>query len=155
MPEPIRSIRDRIGCTAGRFASMIGRMFDIRRDPVRPLIHVSMTGFWSTDTVDRYGEALGAALAPSLARAERICLLIDATSYPVQSVSVAERFTAMLAQWPAPQDGPVAGVAIIAGSMLNKLQAEHTFGDATLVFLDRDAASEWIDARLGVDVTAS
>ena len=125
-------------------------MFDICRDPVRPLIHVTMAGFWSVETVDRYCDALGAAIGPSLAQGERIGVLIDCSRYPVQLASVAERFAAMLTRWPTPSDSSLAGVAIVAGSMLNKLQAERTFGETAMVFLDGDAASDWIDTQLGI-----
>lgn len=119
-------------------------MFDIRPDPVRPLLHVRLSGFWSTDTVDEYGAALGQALV-ARAGEGRFGLLIDARGYPVQSGEVATRFGEMLSRWPpSGPDRPLAGVAIVTGNALGKIQAQRTFGTAATVFLDPGAATVWL-----------
>lgn len=124
-------------------------MFDIRPDPTCPLLHARLNGFWDVEMVDRYGAALGEAIGRCVASRGRFGLLVDARVYPTQSAAVVARFTAMLSQWPLPsRDGPLAGVAIVAGDMLGKIQARRTFGDVVTVFLDKVSATQWLEQQI-------
>lgn len=123
-------------------------MFSISHDPDRPLIRVTISGFWSVETVDAYCDALGRAVAATLSQGRRFGLLIDARDYPLQNAEASRHFQERAAQWPAPGDGPLAGVAIIVSSTLNKLQTERTFGKSVTIFQQPEEALKWFDALL-------
>ncbi len=124
-------------------------MFVIRPDPFRPLLHARLLGLWGLETVDLYGAALGEAIGRRAQAGGRFGLLVDTSGFPIQTVAVAERFGAMLAQWPPPDpDGPLAGVAILTSGALATLQARRTFGDIVAIFQDRAVAAEWLEGQV-------
>lgn len=121
--------------------------FVIRRDPVRPVILVTMRGFWDIATVDAYTAALDTAVVGASTRRVPFGILIDCADYPVQSAEATQRFREWYVTWSAPYRDDVAGIAIIAASVLNKIQAQRAFGSEVAVFLDRAPAATWLDER--------
>lgn len=121
--------------------------FVIRRDPIQSVILVSMRGFWDIETVDAYTTALDTVVNTVTASGIPFGMLIDCADYPVQSLEATRRFTDWCEAWPAPYRKDIFGIAIIAASVLNKLQAERAFGLDVSVFLDRSSALRWLDER--------
>jgi len=115
--------------------------FTVGHDPERALIVVTMHDFWTVETVDAYGAALGPVIGAALSAGGPVALLIDCMAYPVQSAAVAERFVTLAATFPPPSPDGVRAVAIVVGSMLNKMQAQRTFGPMVTIFTDHDEAA--------------
>ena len=123
--------------------------FTIAIDPVHPLIRVRLTGFWGTDTVDRYGEALLDTVKRQGARSARpFIILIDARTFPVQSLEVRERFSDLSANWPPIGSGPLRELVIIANSTLSRDMLDKALGGAARIWIDPAQAMSWIDRHL-------
>jgi hypothetical protein len=101
---------------------------------------MSVTGFWSTQTVD----ALSAELLPLLTKAKAsgrpVLVLSDAREFPVQSAEVGMAFAMMDAEAAKLRDR----LAMVVGSTLNKMQARRAAGSAIEFFTARDEAERWL-----------
>ncbi len=122
--------------------------YEIKPDTDRALIHVRMVGLWSVALVDRYMVELEAAVADMARRHAGFGIVVDARTCPVQLAETSTRFAEATAHWPAPGTGPIKGLAIVVGSILNKLQAERTFGSLVRVFRELCVAQDWVEARI-------
>ncbi len=117
-------------------------------DPVRAQIRARLVGLWTQDMVDRYFADLGIAIAQQAKRTPAFGLLIDGREFAVQPAAVNERFRTVAAGLPPVGEGPLKAIAIVAGTMLNKLQARRTFEAYIAIFRDIDRAMDWIDAEI-------
>ena len=118
--------------------------FEIRADVRAGIVTMVLRGFWTLETMERYGAGMLEAVAKVAARHPMFALLSDSTDFNIQSPEVGARFTAMMKAGAEMHVGPTA---IVVGTTLNKLQAEHLFPDPRVrVFTDADEARRWIDA---------
>ncbi|MEH3040437.1 MAG: hypothetical protein PGN21_10290 [Sphingomonas paucimobilis] len=121
------------------------RLYDIRFDPDRRILHLKLSGFWTMATVIRFAAELLVRTTAARARHGRFATFSDSSGFPVQSTQVAQYFERIMARGIAMDIGPTA---IVVASHLNKLQAERVFHtDRVRVFTDRAQAEAWLDAN--------
>lgn len=125
-------------------------MYNIEYDPGSKILKIHQSGFWTEETMNMFIEALRAQMA-SLARAKRsFVVLSDCRDYPVQSAEIVEIWSRILG--PAPI--VTVPYAVVAGSVMNKLQAERALTAPNVgVFIDIGAALEWLAQRQITDAT--
>jgi len=117
-------------------------MYSIAYDEERRLVIATLGGFWSPDMVAAYSADLSALMHRIARQHPMFHMLADAQEMAIQSPEVTQafgRFTVELS-------GHCPGrVAILAGTMLNKIQASRALAQERLrVFLDEPAALEWL-----------
>lgn len=118
-------------------------MYRLDFDPERELIVVTAEGFWTVAMVERYVadlEDLARKLRP---RHPALQLLIHAEDMAVQPQEVSEAFaTTEKRLLDAVRPGRVA---VLAGSVLTRMQARHAFQDPNArVFFDKKEALYWL-----------
>jgi hypothetical protein len=117
-------------------------MHKIEFDDDLALMTLTLTGYWTMEEFGAYEAAFLAVLQDIRKRHRDFRILSRSAEFPVQSVEVATAFGERI--WGAVKDnrGPVA---LIAGSVLNKMQAERVFPDPNVrVFLSEEEARAWL-----------
>ncbi len=120
--------------------------FEVRYDPAQCRLHWTIREFWSLADVAAFATALRAEverLGPPPRRFDGLC---DSRDFPVQSAEVSAALGQIEQASRHLQHGRVA---VVVGSMTNKLQAQRTLaGDHVRIFLDADEAVAWLDEVL-------
>lgn len=123
-------------------------MFTVRYDRHANILHWSMAGFWTVESVGNFARAMRDEVAKIATRPLRFDALCDSRDFPVQSPEVAHALSAIL---DAGRNMRSGRTAIVVGSMMNKLQASRSLVDPDLrVFLSMDEACAWLaEGRAG------
>jgi hypothetical protein len=113
-------------------------MYRINFDEDERTLRLLLTGLWTRAIFDAFAADFRAALR----RDGPFVILSDCRGYPVQSSEVGVAWAGLLGE-----DSAIRSpYAVVAGSMLNKLQAERALTVPTLrVFLDMAEARAWLD----------
>jgi hypothetical protein len=120
-------------------------MYRLDHDPVANILHITAEGFWDLPGTAAFGVAAIAKGTAIRLRHGHFAIVVDARNFPIQSGTVAETNSLLMPKARLLTNGPIA---IVAGSMLNKLQNERFFsGDRLRHFIDYDQAMAWIDAE--------
>ena len=118
--------------------------FDVRFDPAARRLHWTLRGFWTVADVAALGAAMQAAIEPLGPPPQRYDGLCDASGFPVQRREVSDALREIEQLASQSREGRVA---IVVGSMTNKLQAQRTLTDDDVsIFRDRAEAIAWLDA---------
>ncbi|WP_242140917.1 hypothetical protein [Sphingomonas sp. TREG-RG-20F-R18-01] len=117
--------------------------FDITTDASRSLLHVTMRGHWMTETVDRYEQAVGVAVAGILsAGCQRgsLLALVDARELNAQSQNVVAEFKARM------HHGGLLPrrLATVLSSTLFKRQVERIAIPNQCLFVGDSDALSWL-----------
>lgn len=119
--------------------------FEVSLDPHARLLRWTMGGFWSLSDVAAFGGAMRAAVKPLGPPPQRFDGLCDSRDFPVQSIAVSTALGAIDRIGAAMRRGRVA---IVVGSVMNKLQAERSLkGGALRVFLSIEEAEAWLQDK--------
>lgn len=114
-------------------------MYQIRFDARTRTLRITLSGLWTVEVLRGFG-------AEMMARRQQagdgdFDVLSDSRAFPVQTNDVAQAFTATM-------NAPIPGlrrIAVVVGSMLNKLQAGRVFTAPHIrVFTDMAAAEAWL-----------
>lgn len=117
-------------------------MYVIQFDPETRILHLTLEGFWSVEILDDFATELRAKSTELQKLYGTYATLSDSTGFAVQSLEVARGFEKIQTRGVHANLGPTA---IVAGSMLNKLQAERSLkGPRVRVFLRLDEAQNWL-----------
>jgi hypothetical protein len=117
-------------------------VYEISFDPESRTLHLLLRGFWTMEVLTRFREDLRARIAELRASGEQFALLSDCRDFPVQSAEVAQGFEQLMVRGAQLHEG---ASAIVARSVLNKLQAERAFdGPRVRIFLDLEEARHWL-----------
>jgi hypothetical protein len=116
--------------------------FTVAFDSVRMRLSWTMRGFWDVTDVAAFGTALREALKPIGPPPLHFDSLSDAREFPVQSREVANALSAIERAGAAMRIGRVA---IVVGSMMNKLQAQRSLGPNVRTFMAIADAEDWLD----------
>ncbi|HEU0044029.1 hypothetical protein [Sphingomonas sp.] len=128
---------------AGRAGSVPRPAFEVRYDAVARRLRWTMRGFWTMREVAGLGAAMQDALAPLGPPPHRFDGLCDSRDFPVQSAEVSNALGLIDKAGSAMRQGRVA---IVVGSMINKLQAERTLTSPDVrVFLTMEDAEAWLN----------
>lgn len=115
-------------------------MYAFNYVPQTRTLEMRLEGRWTMEEFERFESAYNAAIREH-ARTHPIGLLSDSREFQVQAQDVAERFNAI----GAGTGGRLAATAIVAATMLNKMQAERILPQANMkVFLDIKEARDWL-----------
>lgn len=120
--------------------------FRVAYDEKRRRLTWTMWGFWDLTDVAALGAALRAAVAPLGPPPLQIDSLCDSTDFPVQSQAVAEALGAIERVGAALNTGRVA---IVVGSMMNKLQVQRALSAKVRAFRSLEEAEAWLDTPEG------
>lgn len=117
-------------------------MFHFSYDPDKILVRLSQQGYWSI-SVFRAFEAEFLKLHASIRKTNsNYRVIADCSDFPVQSAEIGEAFRVLFNKLMAENKGHYA---ILARSMLNKLQAQRAFPHPHVqVFMDSDEAMAWL-----------
>lgn len=117
--------------------------FYIATDAARSLLHVTMHGHWTTDTVDRYKKAIMIAVTGMLSagcRRGNLLALVNASDLNAQSQGVVAEFKASM-----DRDGLVPRrLATVLSSALFKRQVERIAIPNQRLFVDEAEALDWL-----------
>lgn len=117
-------------------------MFRVSIDPSRNLLTIELKGFWTATIMAEYMLAL--RQQSSTLRAVGGCkpILVDMSSYPIQSFTIAEGHAAALR---FAKETVGARAAIVMTSALSKLQASRVANSSGNEFFDnQNAALAWL-----------
>jgi hypothetical protein len=118
--------------------------FEVRFDAKARRLHWTMRGFWTMADVAAFATALRATVEPLGPPPHRYDGLCDSRDFPVQARDVSDALGMIEQVGRAMHEGRIA---IVVGSVTNKLQAQRTLtGDRIRVFLDIDEARTWLAA---------
>ena len=108
----------------------------------RPLLRITMRGFWTMETFNAYVRDCGAAIQKLVAGHGRFDMLSDCNGFPVQGPDVSAGFERLKEMGsPAPQNR----IAIVSSSALSRMQAERLMGGPhSRIFASEIAALEWL-----------
>lgn len=116
--------------------------FAIRFDARTSVLHLTLSGFWTPDTLRDFARALLAEVARIQKTRPSFDVLSDSRAFPVQSPEVGQGFTRLMS---GSSERNTGRRAIVVASALNKMQAERTLASPNLrVFLDPDEAAAWL-----------
>lgn len=116
-------------------------MYSIDYSPETRIMQLRLEGRWTESDFDRFEKDYGSALRQHSLSGESIAMLSDSREFHVQTQEVANRFSKL----GAGSGAKVVASAIVAGSLLNKMQVERTMGsDKVKVFLDLHEAKAWL-----------
>ena len=119
-------------------------VFTIRWDPEAAVLRVMQQGFWSMADFQAFHAQFSAHHERLMRTHGRYRILSDCENFPVQSAEVAEGFRTRFMRFLAENPGRCA---IVAGSVLNKLQARLVLPQSQVrTFLHRAQALAWLMA---------
>lgn len=129
-------------------------MYRFDFDPERKLIIATLEGFWTVAMVERYISDLADFARKAGAGHPSLNLLVRAENMAVQPQEVGEAFTAAEKRF---ADSIRPGrIAVLAGSVLTKMQASRTFQDPGIrIFFDEKEAFYWLSKPAAEDDGAS
>jgi len=117
-------------------------MYRIEFDEAQVLMTLTLEGHWTLDEFRAYEAEFLAVTRDIRKRHRAFRILSESTNFPVQSAEVAGAFTQSIGAVVRGDEGPVA---LVVGSMLNKMQAERVFPYPNVrVFLGEDEARAWL-----------
>lgn len=118
--------------------------FDVAVDIPRRLITLTLRGFWTNATFDRFADAFSAGLRQLHRLGGCSHALVDGLEFAVQPLEISDRFRDLIASM-----APIAArrTATIVPAQLNGMQAERA-GDTidARIFTDRQEAEAWLFA---------
>ena len=117
-------------------------MYRIEFEDGHKLFHLTVEGYWTIDDFKAFEADAVPTVEKLVRRWGSFRYLSDARRYPVQSPEVGLAFKGY-GDWVGKANkGPVA---LIAGSVLNKLQAERVFqAPRVRIFMDLTDARKWL-----------
>jgi hypothetical protein len=122
-------------------------MFEIHFDENQHLLTVTIEGFWTIATFDQYSTAMRSKMRGLKRRIDHFHMLGRAVDLPIQSPEIVAGFGKLTAEL---IDMCPGRIAIVAGSMLNKVQASRALSHPHFaVFLDETEARNWLFADEG------
>jgi hypothetical protein len=120
-------------------------LFEIKPEPRRSLLSITLSGYWDKATFDAYAEAVRMALRRMKVQGGCRHCLVDATGFAVQSAEITKALQALTDSFPADCPERIAG---ITGSKLSELQARHAGESSSRrVFATREAAEAWLFSK--------
>lgn len=118
--------------------------FTLGWDPVKRLLKLKSSGFWSVDNLADYDREFEATLSKIIATKAPFDFLADLTEHPAQSPEVTERLTQYALQMQAAGLRKMAGIA--SSSTLARLQAQRSSADLNNRFFPSEAeALAWLE----------
>ena len=116
-------------------------MYSIHYSPETRILEMTLEGRWTEQDFDTFEKAYVNALRTHSLGGKSIALLSDSREFPVQTQEVADRFSKL----GAGSGARIEASAIVASSLLNKMQVERTMAsDRMRVFLDIGEARAWL-----------
>ena len=129
-----------LGCDYQR--NRWGIMFIFNYDPDRVLLEIVQTEYWTPPMVEDFNREFLAHHLKIRAADQNYRVLADCTHFPVQSSETSATASAFFARIMAENQGRYA---ILAGSVLNKIQAKRAITHPRVeIFLDRNQAMAWL-----------
>lgn len=117
-------------------------MFRIEYDEDSILLKLTLKGYWTMEEFKAYEAEVISVVQQINRRHKNFRILSESAEFEVQSIEIGAAFAEGLGIIAKANAGPIA---LVAGSILNKMQAERVFPYPNVrVFLDSDAAREWI-----------
>lgn len=116
-------------------------MYSIEYSPETRILQLRLEGRWTEEDFDNFDKDYRAALRKHSLGGKSIAMLSDSRQFHVQTQEVADRFSKL----GSGSGAKVVASAIVAGTLLNKMQVERTMGsDRLRVFLDLNEAKRWL-----------
>ncbi|MGY2736978.1 hypothetical protein [Sphingomonas sp. UYP23] len=122
---------------------MKAKHFDIAIDAGRNLLHVTMRGHWTAETVDCYEQAVVAAVTEMLSagcRHGNLLALVDARDLSAQSQDVIAEFKASMHR----EEMLPRRLATVLSSALFKRQVERIAIPNQRLFVEESEALRWL-----------
>ena len=121
---------------------MSASSYDFHFDEATSVLLISIDGFWTSDVARSFKISLLTEVMRHVRRAPVYRTLLDQTTFGVQSVETTEILNSA---FEAARKFHKGRVAIVAGSVLSKLQVERNIADPNVrVFTDRSHAETWL-----------
>ena len=117
--------------------------FDIAIDADRHFMHLVLRGYWDMGMFDAFARAFRKALQDLGRTGGARYALVDARDFAVQSVEIAGKFGALIAESYA---DAMPRTATLTATTLNKLQADRAGVQNARYFTDLAAAEAWLFA---------
>ena len=127
-------------------------MHTIEYDAASNILNVRLAGQWTQAEFDAF-ETEFLTMAKKLeSEGGTAGLLSDSRDFLVQSPDIAKQFEAL----PGKTRHAFKATAIVAGSVLNKMQANRTLvSDHLQIFMDVAEARDWLRSALSPDAAAA
>lgn len=121
-------------------------MFEIRFDDHAGILHLRLEGHWTAATFAHFTATLLYHVTKLRLTSRRYAVLSDASAFAVQTPAIASAFDRVMSHDKAKR---ARAVAIVVGSMLNRLQVKRTIDAPNLrVFDTREEALEWLTGMM-------
>jgi hypothetical protein len=118
-------------------------MFELEFDQQEGLLKRRLWGFWSVDDVNNYVAQLDALIARIRIQNPNFQTLSDSAELAPQSAEVRAAMAESMKRICTANPGRVA---IVVGSMINKLQVDSIYPYPNVrAFRDEESAREWLD----------
>ena len=115
--------------------------FEIRYDWGSQTLHWTIRGFWALGDVGAFAVALRKAIEPLGGAPYYYDCLCDSRDFPVQATDVSLALGEIDKAGMANRRGRVA---IVVGSLMNRMQVRRTLNKDIHVFLSMDEAEAWL-----------
>lgn len=119
-------------------------MFTVDYDRAANCLNIEVEGFWKPEEVALLAKEVTLKARNAMAIRQDFNVCVMSLEFPVQAGNVADLLTQIMRAGMALTEGRAA---VVAGSQLNKAQAERTLVHPRVrIFLDTGRAREWLAA---------
>ena len=119
-------------------------MYRIEYDLITNCLAIHVAGFWQPEDVPAFSDALDVECRRARVASPVFKAVIHSGDFPVQANDVADLLTGVMVRTIGLTEGHVA---VIVGSLLNKMQVERTLVHPRVrPFMTAEEAQPWLDA---------